>query len=190
MELIISMAVMVIVVGAITLLMQTGTRSYSFAKSELDLQMESQTLLAQMNTMILEANSAHYDSENHILTLYQMESRSLPATSGSIGAGDSKFVESKTVKNMKFIQFDEAENKLYLYEHDHDQIKPASGGSIECSPNCDLYSADALFAEYIEKFDVSIEENKVTIHLGMKNGKVKYEVDATTKIRNKLVTYP
>lgn len=190
MELIISMAVMVIVVGAITLLMQTGTRSYSFAKSELDLQMESQTLLAQMNTMILEANSAHYDNENHILTLYQIESRSLPATSGSIGTGDSKFIESKTVKNMKFIQFDEAENKLYLYEHDHDQIKPASGGSIECSPNCDLYSADALFAEYIEKFDVSIEENNVTIHLGMKSGKVKYEVDATTKIRNKLVTYP
>ncbi len=186
----ISIAVMAIVALTITLMMQTGSRSFSNAKSELDVQMESQTLLAQINTMIMESNSVHYDKTNKILTLYQVECKSHPVTAGSINADGKEYIETKTVKEMKFIKFDEGSKKLYLYEHNHDQLKPASGGSIQCSPECALYNGDALFSEFVNKFDVSINGNNVTIHLGMEKKLSKYEVDATSKIRNKLVTYP
>lgn len=172
------------------ILMQTGTRSYSYAKSELDLQMESQTLLAQINTMIMESNSVHYDDANNILTLYQIEKKYVPATGSAMTSPDPTYVETKTVKEMKFIKFDKSKHELYLYEHNHDQLKPASGGSIACSPACALYSSDALFSEYIDQFRVTVDNNDVTIHLGMKSGKVKYDVDATTKVRNQLITYP
>ena len=72
-ELIISMAILAIVGGAITLMMQSGSRSYSNTKAELDLQMESQTLMAQMSTMIMESNCVKYDKDNNTLALYQVE---------------------------------------------------------------------------------------------------------------------
>ena len=72
-ELIISMAILAIVGGAITLLMQSGSRSYSNTKAELDLQMESQTLMAQLNTMIMESNCVKYDDVNNALILYQID---------------------------------------------------------------------------------------------------------------------
>ena len=84
-ELIISMAILAIVGGAITLMMQSGSRSYSNTKAELDLQMESQTLMAQMSTMIMESNCVKYDKDNNTLALYQVELKStaLPAVSGT-----------------------------------------------------------------------------------------------------------
>lgn len=186
----ISIGVLAFVVGAIAVMLQTGTKAFSLAKSELDVQMESQTLLAQINTMIMESNSVHYDEANDVLTLYQIECKSIPTTAGSIGADDKKFIETKTVKEIKFIKYDSTDKKLYLYEHNHDQLKPADGGSLECTPECSAYSGQALFAEYISKFKVSVDKSNVTIQLGMENGKIDYEVDATSKIRNKLVTYP
>lgn len=186
-ELIITMAVMTIVAGAIGVLMMQGSKSYSSAKSELDLQMESQTLLAQLNTMIMESNSAHYDDTNHILTLYQI--KTIPATAGAVSGG----AVTKEVKDTKFIQL--KNNKLYLYEHDHDQTKPASGGSVDCG-GCGKYTSDGLLADYMEDFTVTPKgalpegNNAITVHLKMKSGKRTYDAEATTKIRNKLVTYP
>lgn len=183
-ELIISMAVMTIVAGTISLLMIQGSKSYSNAKSELDLQMESQTVMAQLNTMIMEANMVNYDSTNHVLTLYQIET--LPATAGSVSI-------PKQVNDIKFIQF--KNNKLYLYEHDHDQLKPASGGSVDCA-GCGKYTADGLLADYIEDFyvtpegDLPADNTAVTVHLKMKSGIQSYDAEAITKIRNKLVTNP
>lgn len=77
-ELIISMAILSVVGGAIILLMQSGTRSYSNTKAELDLQMESQTLMAQLNTMIMESNCVKYDDTNNALILYQVYTKKLP----------------------------------------------------------------------------------------------------------------
>lgn len=183
-ELVISMAIMSIVAGTVGILMVQGSKGYRNAKSELDLQMESQTVMAQLNTMIMESNMVNYDPVNQVMTLYQIET--LPATAGAVS------IPTK-VRNVKFIQY--KNEKLYLYEHDHDQIKPASGGSVSCS-GCGKYTSDGLLAEYIESFSVTPEGdlNKdcktVTIHLGMKNGIKKYDADVTTKIRNKLIAYP
>lgn len=189
MELVISMGILTIVGGTLAILMIQGSKGYRNAKSELDLQMESQTVMAQLNTMIMESNMVNYDKVNHVLTLYQIEN--LPTTAGAVSP-------PKQVNNIKFVEY--KDEKLYLYEHDHDQTRPASGGSVECS-GCSEYIAGEpieahLLAEYIEDFsvtpqgDLTKESPTVTITLKMKSGIQKYNADATTKIRNKLVAYP
>lgn len=183
-EMVITMAVMTIVAGVVAILMYNGSKSYTSAKSELDLQMESQTLLAQLNTMIMESNMAHYDDTNKVLTLYQIDT--LPATTGAVSI-------PKQVTNVKFIQ--QVGDQLFFYEHDHDQTKPASGGSIACS-GCSKYTSDGLLSDYISDFsvtpvgDVPLGDSNVTVHLQMKSAKRTYDAEITSKIRNKLVTYP
>lgn len=183
-EMVISMAVLTIVAGAVAFLMFQGSKSYTNAKAELDLQMESQTLLAQLNTMIMESNMAHYDDTNKVLTLYQIDV--LPASTGAVSI-------PKQVTNVKFIQ--QVGDQLYYYEHDHDQTKPASGGSVDCG-GCSKYTPDGLLSDYISDFSVTPEgyvplnSNAVTVHLQMENNKKKYDAEITSKIRNGLVTYP
>lgn len=180
-EMIIAMSIMAIVGIAVAMLMRYGTRSYSFAKSELDLQMESQTLMAQMTTMIQEANYAEYDSANNCLLLYQTEVQHVPVPTGA-PVGSSPTI-TKNVKDMKLIKFDDTKNNLYLGQHDHNVLKPASGGAL-------TYADDELFAEYVETFQAAVDGNKVTVTLGMKSGSRTYSVDVTTKIRNKVVAPP
>ncbi len=178
---IIAMAIMAIIGLAVAMLMRHGTNSFTYAKSELDLQMESQTLMAQMNTMIQEANYAEYDAANKVLLLYQTEEQHMPGPSGS--APGTNVIVSKTVTDMKLIKLDTSRNHLYLGEYDHNVLKPASGGAL-------TYSDDELFAEYVEDFSAVVEGNKVTVTLQMKSGRRTYSVDVTTKIRNKVVAPP
>lgn len=181
-ELVISMAILAVVGGAITLLMQSGSRSYSNTKAELDLQMESQTLMAQLSTMIMESNCAYYDDANNALVLYQIKSVKMPKTSApASGGSDTKYQEIKTVQDQKLIKFQNG--KLYLEEHDATTAIPPTGNALSCKP-------EELFADYMNSFKATIDGNKVTVAFEMKSGKKTYKIDETTKIRNGLVVYP
>ncbi len=172
MELIISMAVFVLVAGAIMMFIYSGSRSYSFAKTEVDLQMETQTLLSQINTMILESDNAVYDAAKKTLTLYQIDTTNVKSpTSGGITV-------EKNLKNKKVIYFDTATSSLYLEEYADDR-----------TPACTA-SEDRLLAQYIDSFQTVIDKNKVTVTLEMKNKRRSYKADVTTKMRNGLVEYP
>lgn len=171
-ELIVSMAVFALVAGAILLFIYSGSRSYSFAKTELDLQMESQTLLSQINTMILQSDNAVYDSSENTLTLYQM------ATKNVVSATNGSITMQKEVTGKKVIYFDAGTSSLYLEEYS-DDAAPA------CTP-----SEERLFSSYIDSFATLVDGNKVTLKLQMKNNKQKFNASVTSKIRNKLITYP
>ena len=181
-ELIISMAILAIVGGAITLLMQSGSRSYSNTKAELDLQMESQTLMAQLNTMIMESICVKYDDVNNALILYQIDCKktATPAPSGAASAAP-EYVQVKNVTDLKIIKFDG--QKLYLEEHKSDAALPASRGGLNCQP-------EELLSDYVNDFKVDIKGSNVTVSFAMKSGKKTYKIDETTKIRNGLVVYP
>lgn len=178
-ELVISMAVFVLVAGAILLFIYSGSRSYSFAKTEVDLQIEAQTLLGQMNTMILEADSAVFDdsdADKPVLTLYQVDTKNnKSATSGAVTV-EKTAVRKKVIYLDKTNEINGAYN-LYLEQYDDDSIPALSGGQ------------DALFANYVESFEVDIQDSQVTVNLGMKNHKRSFQADITTKMRNGLVTY-
>ncbi len=182
-ELIISMAILAIVGGAITLLMQSGSHSYSSTKAELDLQMESQTLMSQMSTMIMEANNVCYDPAKKVLILNQVElsKTALPMASGEVGK--PKYQTNKTLKDMKLIKYDSASRKLYMQESNSDIWNVVSSGAIS-------YSEDELFADYINAFDVEVKGNNVRVSFQMKSSNRTYKVDETTKVRNGMVVYP
>jgi prepilin-type N-terminal cleavage/methylation domain-containing protein len=184
-ELVISMAILALVSLTIASLMKTGTTTYKNAKSELDVQMDSQTLLAQINTMIMEANQVSYDSANQVLALYKIKQERVALPMPSDGSSSTpQYTTNKTVTDIKVIKLDSAAKRLYLKEEDHDIVLPASGGSLS-------FDADEeLFSEYMDSFDVDVDGSNVTVTIGMKSGKQKYKASATTKIRNGLVSYP
>jgi prepilin-type N-terminal cleavage/methylation domain-containing protein len=183
-ELIIAMAILSLVSLTVAGMMKTGTSTYNSAKSELDLQMESQILLAQINTMILEANYASYDSANNVLALYTMKQQrvALPTPSAAV-AGTPEYTTTKTVDKLKIIKFKSSNNCLYLQDSSVDVTLPASGGSLD-------YPDDELFSKYMDSFDVVVDGSSVTVKIGMKAGKQKYKATATTKMRNGLISYP
>lgn len=186
-ELIISMAVLSIVALTIMVLMRSGSASYSNAKSELDLQMESQTVLAQINTMILESNQVSYDAANQVLVLYQIQKERVALPMPSDGSlSTPQYTTNKTVTDLKMIKMDASTNRLYLEEHTSDAdtvILPASGGPLS-------YEPDEILSDYMDSFNVTVDGSSVTVDIGMKSGKQSYQASATTKIRNGLVTYP
>lgn len=183
-ELIISMAMLAIVSGTIMFLMQSGTKSYSNTKAELDLQMESQTLMAQLNTMVLEANCVNYDDVNKVLALYQIETEKVALPVPSDAASSlPKYEVHKTVKDLKMIKFHGSNKQLYLEEHDTDVLLPASGGAL-------TFYEEELLGDYVSSFDVDVEGSNVTINIEMEKQKKKYVLTETTKMRSGLVTYP
>lgn len=141
-------------------------------------------MMAQLNTMVLEANCVNYDSTHKVLALYQIETEkvALPVPTDATSSLP-KYEVHKTVKDLKMIKFNGASNKLYLEEHDADVLLPASGGALS-------FSEDELLGDYVSYFDVDVEGSNVTIRMRMEKQKKKYELVETTKMRSSLVTYP
>ena len=66
-ELLVSIAICVIVIGSIVYFMSYSSRNYKNASEDVSLQTEAQTILNQLNSLIMEANNVKYDS--NILTI-------------------------------------------------------------------------------------------------------------------------
>lgn len=146
--------------------------------------MESQTLMAQLNTMVLEANCVNYDATNKVLALYQIGTQKTPLPVASDAVSSlPKYQVDKTVKDVKLIKFHSGRNCLYLEEHASDVLLPASGGAL-------TYMDDELFGNYVSSFDVETAGSNVTIKLEMKSGNKTYKLEETTKMRSGLVAYP
>lgn len=70
-ELIVSISIMTLVVGSIAYFMAYSSRNYRNTNEEINLQMESQTILNQLNDLIIEAYNVKYS--NNELTVYQKD---------------------------------------------------------------------------------------------------------------------
>ncbi len=183
-ELIICMAVFAVISGAILLFMTTGTRSYSRTKSTLDLQMETQTLMSQINTMVQESNRAVFDSSNNMLTLYslaQIHTSASPAVT-TYPAGVKGDYGEVYVTGKKVIYYSKTNSALYFKEYADDSTVTIA----------DMQKADNLFSSYISDFDVSSisDTGKVNISLSMQNKKSKFSAMNNMKMRNWVYNTP
>jgi prepilin-type N-terminal cleavage/methylation domain-containing protein len=70
-ELMIAMAIATIVIGSITYFMATSTKSYRKANDEITLQLEAQTILNQLNELIIEAYNVKMNEATDLLTIYR-----------------------------------------------------------------------------------------------------------------------
>lgn len=202
-ELVISMGVFSIVAVVIIMFMQTGTNSYQRAKSELDLQMESQMLINQIRDMTYSANYAEYDDSGseHILTLYHITQDYTPAVTPDPAVPGDPGVPasvSKRITRAEVVVWDPATKKLY---YDKDEADPSVAGSSVTAPTASLSDADwctkHLFSNYIEGFEVDtdattgkIPDNTIMLSISMKARSRKYELKEGITVRNKWVEYP
>lgn len=194
-ELIISMAVFAVVAGAITIFMITGTNSFNRTKHELDLQLQTQTVINQLDDMIRSANFVKYDSQSNpagtinSLTIYRIKEESVvptPAPGGGatptpspIAGVDPSITINKKVVNKKVVYWLSTGNKMYLKEFADDTTPVVYDANDE-----------NLLAEFITGFDAKVVQNAVKINLKMTNGKSKYSISETASMRNRKVTYP
>jgi prepilin-type N-terminal cleavage/methylation domain-containing protein len=72
-ELIVSIAIMTLVMGSIAYFMTYSSRNYRNANEKINLQMESQTILNQLNDLIIEAYNVKFTG--NVLTIYQKDAR-------------------------------------------------------------------------------------------------------------------
>ena len=194
-ELIISMAVFVIVAGVVTAFMLNGTNSFNRTKKELDIQIQTQTLINQLDDMIRSANCVKYDKISsgsdtiNTLTIYEIEEETVtptatpgigatPTPSPIAGVDPSKIIK-KNVKSKKVVYWLSSGTKMYYKEYKDDT-----------TPVVYDASDDNLLADYITGFDAVKTESAVKINLKMKNGTNKYSISETASMRNRMITYP
>jgi prepilin-type N-terminal cleavage/methylation domain-containing protein len=70
-ELMIAMAIATIVIGSITYFMATSIKSYRKANDEITLQLEAQTILNQLNELIIEAYNVKMNEATDIISIYR-----------------------------------------------------------------------------------------------------------------------
>jgi prepilin-type N-terminal cleavage/methylation domain-containing protein len=68
-ELLVAVAISVIVIATIAYFMERSTKNYKNANEEVTLQMEAQTILNQLNDLIMEAYNVKYEAQ--VLKIYQ-----------------------------------------------------------------------------------------------------------------------
>lgn len=199
-ELVISMAVFVIVAGAVTIFMITGTNSFNRTRDELDVQLQTQTVFNQLADMIRSADYVEYKTLNesgrtiNALLIYQVDEKAVapsaspgaaatPTPSPIAGVDPSKVIQ-KTVTNKKVVYWISSDKRMYL-EQPTDPNKEFNNSS-DFNP-----SDDCLFAEYISNFSADVVNKAAKLDISMKKGKSnysKYEIKETVSMRNRTVT--
>lgn len=183
-ELMISMGMFSIVMVAIMFFLTSGTRSYGHAKSELNLQMESQMLLNQIRDITYSSNYATYDTTNKALILYDVDKIPVPTPSPGTTPipGATSVPYTKTAKvTVVYYKGD----CLYLKK----DLDPSAVDSSTIASTCTA-SNDYLFSRYMEEFEVKINQNDIQLKMKMKNGLSTYELNEGVTIRNGWVPYP
>lgn len=70
-ELVIGIAISAIVISILAMMMATSSNNYRTTSAEVSLQSEAQTILNQLETLVMEAYNVKYDSASGQLTIYQ-----------------------------------------------------------------------------------------------------------------------
>ena len=197
-ELVISMAVFVIVAGAVTIFMITGTNSFNRTRDELDVQLQTQTVFNQIADMVRSADYVEYKTLNesgrtiNALLIYQVDETAVapsaspgaavtPTPSPIAGVDPSKVIQ-KTVTNKKVVYWISSDKRMYL-EQPADPNKKFNNSSD--------FTDGCLFAEYISNFSADVVNKAVKLDISMKKGKSnysKYEIKETVSMRNRTVS--
>ncbi len=179
-ELIIACAVAVIIMGAATYFIRSALNGYETASDTIDLQMESQVLMEQMSTWIMEGNWVKVIDEadgSKTLVIYEIP-RQVDSSKLPIGVS----INQESTKRMIGIE----DGKLYMKVVEH-IADPYS------DPDVGITTADATLenciGEYVTEFTPVVDasnQNKVTVKLKLQSGTREYELEDMIKVRNEL----
>lgn len=179
MELMIAITITVVVMGAATLFIRTALKSYDAASNTIDLQMESQIVMEQISTWIMEGNKVKV-IDGDTLVIYhiprQIESSKFPSSLDSSDRPDMTI--SKRIIGVE-------NGKLYM--------KVVSPVDLSTDADVSLTASDAVIenciGEYVIEFTPTVDatnQDEVTVSMRLKEGTQEYELSNLVKIRNEL----
>lgn len=187
-ELILAMAISTIVIGAVIAFMSAGSRSYRFEENEISLQMEAQTVMNQINNLVIEGNNIEFNGTDR-LTIYHTDN------------------DSTTYDKSEVIWFDVSQNRLYLYLINSDVESIAMNNEIATQSGLE----DNLLGEYVVDFSATLGElpaaltpaptsfeyrrqdasgATITVTLQMETQNKTYLAQQDIKLRNRVVNIP
>lgn len=179
MELMIAITITVVVMGAATLFIRTALKSYDAASNTIDLQMESQIVMEQISTWIMEGNKVKV-IDGDTLVIYhiprQIESSKFPSSLDPSDRPDMTI--SKRIIGVE-------NGKLYM--------KVVSPVDLSTDADVSLTASDAVIenciGEYVIEFTPTVDatnQDEVTVSMRLKEGTQEYELSNLVKIRNEL----
>lgn len=189
-ELMVTLTITVIVMGAAALFIHTGIRNYQYAAGQINLQKESQVAMEQLVTWVMEGNVVE-DRSNQILVVSDYP-RPISENSDNlpIGYKPAEYIINEGAKTCTPIVSQRviwmSDNKLYMVRNtqldatgskDADDII-ANLGSYETVKYC--------VAENIENFTVTANDKntEVLIKMEMKEGTQTFSVQNSASVRN------
>lgn len=188
-ELMVTLTITVIVMGAAALFMHTGIRNYQYAAGQINLQKESQVAMEQLVTWVMEGNVVE-DRNNEILIVYDYprpisdNAEYLPEgynPQEHIKTGDGKCLPIVSARVIWV-----SDNKLYMVRN----TQLASDGSITVNDilnkKGDYETMDYCVAEHIEDFSVTAndKQTEVLIDIDLKEGTQTFSVKNSASVRN------
>lgn len=181
-ELIVAMTMAVIVMGAAGVFIGSAMRSFQKASDTIDLQMESQVMMEQVSTWIMEGNRVQtYEDSSYgtVLVIYR-----IPRIRDKTNLPDI-YRDKVSTESEKTVLWCDG-SKLYMKEE---------GGIVDADhDSTDLEESDTnmknCVGEYVSGFRPSIDASnhaKVTVEITLTAGQERYELKNTIKIRNELM---
>ena len=166
-----------IVIVAIIMFMSTGTRSYQYSRLELNLQKESQMLIAQVRDLAYNANYAEYDATHNALILDTVQYQPSTPVADPLATpipGKSVITERNAVYLL--------DGKMYV--EDCATTDPATGAVTISAPTYAGNNED-LLSNYVTAFTATTNKQDVQLKITMKNGRSKeYKVNEGITLRS------
>lgn len=176
-ELIIGMAITSIVIGAIVMFMSAGSRGYQSAQSEISLQTETQTIMNQIRTRVLEGNNTQYD--DNVLTIYHSDGNA-----------------ATTADAVELIWFNNINHNMYLY-----LTTIGQKDTVLTDIRNGVVREDNLMGEHVSGFKVTPSDlftfestgtsgTTITVELEMDYNNRSFSLSEDMKLRNRIVNIP
>lgn len=173
-ELLIAAAMSAIIVTAVTMFIGNAHKSYQNASESVNLQMESQILMEQLGTWIMEGNRVEVNGS--VLTIYDIPRRiTTPLPAGEV-------YDDEAAKRVVWLADGKLYMKVFTHIADPDTDTSSVGAEDVKEENC--------IGIYVTEFNPSLDganPAKVEIKLKLEQGKQKYEVENEIMVRNEIV---
>ncbi len=180
-ELLIAIAISSIIVAAAAFFLMTAQKNYREASASIDLQSESQILMEQLGTWVMEGNRIKTESTDggtsqNVLVIYKIPRKITTVLPDGVIRPDT--AEKRVI-------WKSASDK-HLYMKKVQGISDPDLDTTDLSMLAGEESKETLIGEYVTDFQVNVDDSKVGIALNMAQSKETYEIQNDFKVRNEL----
>lgn len=177
-ELIVSMVISSIVIGAMIIFMSTVSKSFMNQENEITLQSEAQVILNQIRECVLSGNNVKYDDAYHVLYIYHSDGN-----------------EATTTDAVQILWFNDSDKNMYLYD-----TTIAGKEGIKNNILAGVVSKEHWLGEHVSGFSATPisftydstgkSSTILTVNITMKHNNSNFVASEDIKLRNKIVNLP